>query len=54
MVLVSQWMDTRQQEECLSCHWWKNKLVFGGKFEGKTGMTSAALDISKLKISKYL
>jgi hypothetical protein len=35
VVLVSQWMDTRQQEECLSCHWWKNKLVIGGKFEGK-------------------
>jgi hypothetical protein len=54
VVLVSQWMDTRQREECLSCHWWKNKLVFGGKFEGKTGMTGAALDISKFKISKYL
>jgi hypothetical protein len=35
VVLVSQWMDTRQREECLSCHWWKNKLVIGGKFEGK-------------------
>jgi hypothetical protein len=23
VVLVSQWMDTRQQEECLSCHWWE-------------------------------
>jgi hypothetical protein len=28
-------MDTTQWEECLSCHWWKNKLVIGGKFEGK-------------------
>jgi hypothetical protein len=39
MVLVSQWMDTRQQEECLSCHWWKNKLVIGGSLKGKIGMT---------------
>jgi hypothetical protein len=47
-------MDTRQQEECLSRHWWKNKLVIGGKFEGKDWHDQRTLNISKLKISEYL
>ena len=54
VVLVSQWMDMRQREECLSCHWWKNKLVIGGKFEGKDWHDRCTLNILKLKISKYL
>jgi hypothetical protein len=51
---LKQWMDTRQREECLSCHWWKNKLVIGGKFEGKDWHDRRTLNISKLKTSKYL
>jgi hypothetical protein len=47
-------MDTRQQEERLSRHWWKNKLVIGGKFEGKDWHDRRTLNILKLKISKYL
>jgi hypothetical protein len=39
-------MDTRQREECLSCHWWKNKLVIGGKFEGKDWHDRRTLNIS--------
>jgi hypothetical protein len=56
VVLVSQWMDTRQREECLSCHWWKNKLVIGGKFEGKDWHDRRSTKYFEIliKISKYL